>query len=184
MLSANQDAGEEELVPAEDSNEDDEEDRSANTATFPFLNKIFGGPPAQPGPEREKRAEEEERQGDKKKKKKKFLDNYAQMCIRDSGKRDGYLEGPKYIVTWALGHLVTLAEPEAYGKQYEKWDLEKMCIRDSTGGACRNDRAAGTVPQGLRQPPQERDIPPGAGASSVYAPCQGKEKHCVEEGPS
>ncbi len=78
MLSANQDAGEEELVPAEDSNEDDEEDRSANTATFPFLNKIFGGPPAQPGPEREKRAEEEERPGDKKKKKKKFLDNYAQ----------------------------------------------------------------------------------------------------------
>ena len=72
MLSANQDAGEEELVPAEDSNEDDEEDRSANTATFPFLNKIFGGPPAQPGPEREKRAEEEERPGDKKKKKKKF----------------------------------------------------------------------------------------------------------------
>ena len=27
----------------------------------------------------------------------------------------GYIEGEKYIVTWALGHLVTLAEPEAYG---------------------------------------------------------------------
>lgn len=49
-----------------------------------------------------------------------------------TGKRDGYLEGPKYIVTWALGHLVTLAEPEAYGKQYEKWDLETLPMLPKT----------------------------------------------------
>ena len=36
------------------------------------------------------------------------------LGARRSG--NGCLEGEKYIVTWALGHLVTLAEPEAYGE--------------------------------------------------------------------
>ena len=37
---------------------------------------------------------------------------------------DGSLEGGKYIVTWALGHLVTLADPEAYDKNWKKWDMD------------------------------------------------------------
>jgi DNA topoisomerase-3 len=41
-------------------------------------------------------------------------------------RRDGYIEGNKYIVTWSLGHLVTLADPEFYGDQYKKWDLETL----------------------------------------------------------
>ncbi len=41
-------------------------------------------------------------------------------------KGEGYLGGPQYIVTWALGHLVTLAEPEAYGAQYKTWNLESL----------------------------------------------------------
>lgn len=36
---------------------------------------------------------------------------------------DGCLEGERYIVTWALGHLVELAAPEAYDKAWEKWDM-------------------------------------------------------------
>jgi len=40
--------------------------------------------------------------------------------------RDGYIEGVKYIVTWSLGHLVTLADPEHYGDKYKKWDLETL----------------------------------------------------------
>ena len=40
--------------------------------------------------------------------------------------RDGYFEGGGYVVTWALGHLVTLADPEYYGEQYKKWDLETL----------------------------------------------------------
>jgi DNA topoisomerase-3 len=40
--------------------------------------------------------------------------------------RDGYIEGSEYIVTWALGHLVTLADPEYYGDKYKKWDLETL----------------------------------------------------------
>lgn len=38
----------------------------------------------------------------------------------------GCLTGNRYIVTWALGHLVTLAEPEAYGNKYKTWSLETL----------------------------------------------------------
>lgn len=41
-------------------------------------------------------------------------------------KREGCIEGSNYIVTWALGHLVTLADPEYYGDKYKKWDLETL----------------------------------------------------------
>ena len=43
-------------------------------------------------------------------------------------KIEGALEGSKYIVTWALGHLVTLADPEIYDKQYKNWQLEDLPI--------------------------------------------------------
>ena len=39
---------------------------------------------------------------------------------------DGYVEGDRYIVTWALGHLVTLADPDVYDKKLEKWDMEDL----------------------------------------------------------
>lgn len=39
---------------------------------------------------------------------------------------NGYLEGSKYIVTWALGHLITLADPEAYDEKYKKWSMETL----------------------------------------------------------
>jgi DNA topoisomerase-3 len=40
----------------------------------------------------------------------------------------GYLESGAYVVTWAMGHLVSLAEPEKYDKRYEKWDLADLPI--------------------------------------------------------
>jgi DNA topoisomerase-3 len=40
--------------------------------------------------------------------------------------QNGYIEGPRHVVTWALGHLVTLAEPEAYGSKYKSWSLETL----------------------------------------------------------
>ncbi|QNK37262.1 DNA topoisomerase III [Bacillus subtilis] len=43
-------------------------------------------------------------------------------------KGNGYLEGDQYIVTWALGHLVTLADPEGYGKEFQSWRLEDLPI--------------------------------------------------------
>lgn len=41
---------------------------------------------------------------------------------------NGGLEGNKYIVTWALGHLVTLADPEMYDHKYQKWNLNDLPI--------------------------------------------------------
>ncbi len=41
-------------------------------------------------------------------------------------KGNGCLEGDKYIVTWALGHLVTLADPEAYDDKYKAWRIEDL----------------------------------------------------------
>lgn len=47
--------------------------------------------------------------------------------VLNCGKKgNGFLEGDQYIVTWALGHLVTLAEPESYGEQYKTWNLEEL----------------------------------------------------------
>ena len=35
-------------------------------------------------------------------------------------------EGKDYVVTWALGHLVTLADPEEYDKKYMKWEISTL----------------------------------------------------------
>lgn len=45
-----------------------------------------------------------------------------------SGKNEGYLTGENYVVSWAIGHLVTLAEPEAYDVKYKKWNFETLPI--------------------------------------------------------
>lgn len=41
---------------------------------------------------------------------------------------NGYLEGNGYVVTWALGHLVTLSDPDDYKKEYKNWQLEHLPI--------------------------------------------------------
>ena len=41
-------------------------------------------------------------------------------------KEKGYMEGAKYIVTWALGHLVELAEPHDYNKEWKRWDMKYL----------------------------------------------------------
>ena len=41
-------------------------------------------------------------------------------------KVNGALEGKNYVVTWALGHLVTLADPEEYDKKYMKWEMDTL----------------------------------------------------------
>ena len=43
-----------------------------------------------------------------------------------SKKTNSYIEGKDYVVTWALGHLVTLADPEEYGEQYKTWSLDTL----------------------------------------------------------
>ena len=41
-------------------------------------------------------------------------------------KGNGSFEGKNYVVTWALGHLVTLADPEDYDKKYTKWEMNTL----------------------------------------------------------
>lgn len=40
--------------------------------------------------------------------------------------QNGIIEGDKYIVTWGLGHLVTLADPEDYDPKYKEWKMEDL----------------------------------------------------------
>lgn len=46
--------------------------------------------------------------------------------LQCSRKTKGYIEGPQFVVTWSLGHLVTLAEPEDYDQKYREWRLEDL----------------------------------------------------------
>ena len=44
-------------------------------------------------------------------------------CNQNKG---SYIEGNKYIVTWAMGHLVGLMDPEGYDEKYKKWSMETL----------------------------------------------------------
>lgn len=48
--------------------------------------------------------------------------------LKCSKSENGYVEGKEYIVTWALGHLVTLSDPESYDAKYAQWNLEHLPI--------------------------------------------------------
>lgn len=43
-------------------------------------------------------------------------------------RKDGYIEGNGYIVSWCIGHLVELAQPGAYKEEWKKWDYESLPI--------------------------------------------------------
>ena len=43
-------------------------------------------------------------------------------------KKDGYMEGGGYLVSWCVGHLIGLAQADAYGEQYKKWSYEALPI--------------------------------------------------------
>lgn len=45
-----------------------------------------------------------------------------------TGKKDGYIENDKYIISWCIGHLVQLSEAAAYGEQYKKWSYDSLPI--------------------------------------------------------
>ncbi|OOM76471.1 DNA topoisomerase 3 [Clostridium puniceum] len=51
----------------------------------------------------------------------------AKVIIKGKCNNKGsYIEGEKYIVTWALGHLVELQSPESYDEKYKKWDMGSL----------------------------------------------------------
>ena len=46
--------------------------------------------------------------------------------LKCSKNNQGALEGDRYVVTWALGHLVTLADPEVYDTKYKAWEMQDL----------------------------------------------------------
>ena len=52
--------------------------------------------------------------------------------LKCSKNGNGCIEGEKYIVTWGLGHLVTLADPEDYDKKYKEWKMEHLPMMPET----------------------------------------------------
>ena len=48
--------------------------------------------------------------------------------LKAGQKGDGCLIGEKYVISWAVGHLVTLAEPEDYDEKYKKWNFSALPI--------------------------------------------------------
>ena len=48
--------------------------------------------------------------------------------IEANGKKDGYYEGNGYRVSWCVGHLIQMANPDAYDEKYAKWNIEDLPI--------------------------------------------------------
>jgi DNA topoisomerase III len=46
--------------------------------------------------------------------------------LKCNSNKGSYIEGNKYVVTWALGHLVGLMDPEGYGNSYKTWSMETL----------------------------------------------------------
>lgn len=55
-----------------------------------------------------------------------------------SKKLNGAIEGNRYVVTWALGHLVTLADPEEYDKKYKTMEAGRPSDDAEKDGTCSN----------------------------------------------
>jgi DNA topoisomerase-3 len=77
-------------------------------------------------------------------------------------KHEGYLEGPEHVLSWAVGHLVQLAEPDEYDAKYKKWrmadlpivpDKFKLVVRDE-----RSKKQMSVVSQQLRRDDVEEVI--------------------------
>ena len=51
---------------------------------------------------------------------------FAKALQLNTSRKDGYLEGPDAVVTWCVGHLVTMSYPEVYDERLKKWSLETL----------------------------------------------------------
>ena len=51
---------------------------------------------------------------------------FARALKLNARKQDGYMESEDAIVTWCVGHLVTMSYPEAYNEKYKRWSLESL----------------------------------------------------------
>src|SRR3954451_24928845 len=89
-------------------------------------------------------------------------ENLAKVLPGPFSKGEGYLEGPEHVLSWAVGHLVQLAEPDEYDAKFKKWrmadlpiipDKFKLVVRDE-----RSKKQMSVVSQLLRRDDVEQVI--------------------------
>ena len=51
---------------------------------------------------------------------------FAKALKYNMRNRDGYMESEEAVVTWCVGHLVTMSYPEVYDEKYKRWSLETI----------------------------------------------------------
>ena len=51
---------------------------------------------------------------------------FAKALKINANNRDGYMESPDAVVTWCVGHLVTMSYPEVYDEKYKRWSLDTI----------------------------------------------------------
>ena len=51
---------------------------------------------------------------------------FAKALKENMQRRDGYLESQNSVVTWCVGHLVTMSYPEKYDPKYKRWSFETL----------------------------------------------------------
>ena len=51
---------------------------------------------------------------------------FAKALKLNTARREGYLEGPDAVVTWCVGHLVTMSYPEVYDEKLKRWSLDTL----------------------------------------------------------
>ena len=51
---------------------------------------------------------------------------FAKALKLNMTRKDGYLESESAVVTWCVGHLVTMSYPDAYDEKYKKWSLDTI----------------------------------------------------------
>ena len=88
--------------------------------------------------------------------------DFARVLSGPFAKHEGYLEGPEHVLTWAVGHLVQLAEPDEYDARFKKWrmadlpivpDKFKLVVRDE-----RSKKQMSVVSRQLRRDDVEQVI--------------------------
>ena len=85
-------------------------------------------------------------------------------------KHEGYLEGPEHIVTWAVGHLVQLADPDEYDERFKKWRMADLpIVPDRFKLVVRDERSKKQMNVVKRQLDQALALGPGPEARALMA---------------
>ena len=69
---------------------------------------------------------------------------FAKALKEKMRRGDGYLESDSYVVTWCVGHLVTMSYPEVYDEKYKRWSLAALPFLPETFPFLKSFRESGS----------------------------------------